>query len=380
MNTAVQEVVNQIADLFKPQYIYAGNMPVGEEDKTLLLVVTEDKATGTPDDRAPVTGKVLEAHTGFLFRLYPQSYVIQQLWEGNLFFLRACVPDNLAYSRPGQHIAAPANGMDMAQALAASRKRFSAELDKVRAFREGAAFFTEKEDYPQAAFMWHQAVELAYRLAELLVMGKEKICHSIAGHQKYIQEFSPELATLFNPEDEKESALLQLLDQAYKGVRYGKDYRVTKTQLDVMADKAETLQERVQQLFNTQVKALKSTMDRTSCPRVIGQKEEQEIKGKIKKLVADKFYKYRPDSEKIFYKTNFMLDSPLDVLFGVSSLIKVCVMALKHSHDGYSPIVPEPYVNIRMALEFALQLLPYDEIECLEEIMRAYEEQAIPVV
>mgnify|MGYP001364195133 FL=1 len=52
--------------------------------------------------------------------------------------------------------------------------------------------------------------------------------------------------------------------------------------------------------------------------------------------------------------------------------MKVCIIALEYADSSYGRLIPEPHVNIQTALEHILQLLPFEEVECLEEIIEEY--------
>src|SRR5690606_34647437 len=103
---------------------------------------------------------------------------------------------------------------------------------------------------PQTAFMLHQAFELAYRAAERLAMGREKVCHGIGKHQKYIFPFIPELGRVFSAKKELDVSLLHLLDMAYREVRY-RAYDVPPEHITVLQAKLEQVLAIVDNEFHT---------------------------------------------------------------------------------------------------------------------------------
>lgn len=384
-NTAIQEILSRITALIDAEYVYISDM---EEDKKLILVLFSEKTFPRQHDHSSVIADILEGQEGFLLRLYTLQYMKKQMREGNLFFIRVCQSRNLVYSNE-EHIELPSENIDMEKVMAVAKERFETECTKIRAFREGTDFYYDKEDYPQAAFMLHQSLEIAFRLAEILVTGKEKICHSIAEHQKYVRDFIPRLGILFDPGNEEENRLLQLLDHAYKEVRYGYDYQIGKEELLLLQEKYRLLQTEIRELFDAGIKACEtgkkvsgSPEKKSPSPRAVplSAEEKDEIKRRIEKLIEKKFYKYQENSEKVYYKAGFLLESPLEVLFGVSSLVKVCVMAMEYPEYDLSGFIPQPYMEIKTALELAVQLLPYEEMECLNEIMSGYLKNGVPVV
>src|SRR5690606_9094677 len=94
------------------------------------------------------------------------------------------------------------------------------------------------------------------------------------------------------------------------------------------------------------------------------------IKAKINELVNIKLCRLSPDSDKYYYKTNFMVHELSDILYDIAGIMKVCIIALEHADSRFNRLIPQPHVNIQTALEHILQLLPFEEMECLEEIIK----------
>ncbi len=74
-----------------------------------------------------------------------------------------------------------------------------------------------------------------------------------------------------------------------------------------------------------------------------------------------------------FYENKVIpVEDPLESFISVPHLLKVCVLVLEHPGTSFSNTIPQPYVNIQQTLEFTLQLLPYEEIEFLEQLIEDY--------
>ncbi|MBC9794888.1 HEPN domain-containing protein [Sinomicrobium weinanense] len=371
MKLSIPQIIDKIVNLLEVQYIYRSTVEVKGEEKPLLLILWQESSSGLPDDLAPLVHQVFREHSGVLFRTYALSFAERQLREGNLFFIDACKPENLKYCIPGQHLPTLTEGMDMGKALEAAQDRFQKEYSKAAGFKEGALFYMEQQNHVQAAFMLHQSIELAYRLTELLAIGKEKVCHSIASHQKYIRAFIPELGALFHPEEE--TVLLQLLDDAYKGVRYGTDYYIRPEQIDKIYAKSETQLTMVKELFRTKWDACKKeAVEKKKENSSIALQDNHKIRKKIETLAKSKYYKSRPDSDKLFYKADFLVSGPANVLYDIAGIMKVCIIALGYIDGSFSSLIPQPHMNIQAALEHALQLMPFEEMECMEAILEEY--------
>src|SRR5690606_9575129 len=101
--------------------------------------------------------------------------------------------------------------------------------------------------------------------------------------------------------------------------------------------------------------------------------DHSKIKEKITKLVKHKLYKTKPNSDQLYYKTDFKVSGLSDILNDIASIMKVCIIAIDNADTGYDTQLLQFHINIQNALEHVLQLLPFEEVECLEEIIEAYD-------
>ncbi|TQD39684.1 hypothetical protein [Haloflavibacter putidus] len=86
-------------------------------------------------------------------------------------------------------------------------------------------------------------------------------------------------------------------------------------------------------------------------------------------------HQYAPLNKHIrrFYELKVIpVEDSLKSFISVPHLLKVCVLALEHTGTSFSKNIPQPYVNIQQTLEFALQLLLYEEVEFLEQLIEDY--------
>lgn len=61
----------------------------------------------------------------------------------------------------------------------------------------------------------------------------------------------------------------------------------------------------------------------------------------------------------------------------LSDILKVSILALEHDLPYVSQTIPNPEINVMGLLEMALQLLPYREVELLDEIHQFYLNQKL---
>ncbi|RNL83265.1 HEPN domain-containing protein [Sinomicrobium pectinilyticum] len=360
-------IIDKLTKLLEVQYIYEFPITTTGKQKNCVLIIKNhpDKS----NDNLSSVADIFKDYPEYLYRAYPENYTREQLIRGNIFFIQACLPQYLQYHAPDVEHQGLLSDIDLEQLLDGAETYFQEEFSKTIGFKQGAQFYQKKENYPQAVFMLHQAFELAYRTVELFTMGKEKVCHSIANHQQYILPFVPELGQIFSLENDSETKLVKLLDIAYRNVRYGRDYHITPEDIAILQAKLEKVLSIVEQKFYSGLTNSKEAVETKI--KDSSQRTQDTVVQQIERLISGKYRMPFPKSNKVYYQEEFHISSPSDMLHTASSMLKVCIMAAEYAESNFSPVVPQPHYNIQRTLEIAVQLLPYDEMECLEEIIEA---------
>ena len=322
--------------------------------------------------REPITGQVLselkeyvQQQPHYRWRMYEEAYVIYQFKKGNVCFIQALQEAYVTYRAPE----ATLPSLNVEEAFEKAPDFFYKEHQKALDFQEGADFYIGKENYPQAAFMLHQAIELSFRTVELISMGKEKICHKIVHHQHYIQDVIPELGELFKEENMHEKHLLNRLDTAYRDVRYAIDYNISLSAIENLQHKLDSLLETAEEEFLKRYAHCKNAMEKPSPPAL---PNEKEIEKNLRQLIRRQYKPLNKHTRRFYQHKTIAVEDPLESFLSVTHLLKVCVLALEHTGTSFSKTIPQPYVNIQQSLEFALQLLPYEEMEFLEQLIEDY--------
>ncbi len=99
--------------------------------------------------------------------------------------------------------------------------------------------------------------------------------------------------------------------------------------------------------------------------------ENFKIKEKITELVNRKYSKPKPNSKGYDYKAKLRVNGPSDILHNIANILSMCIITLDSTDTGPNPNLPK-YINIQYSLDLILQLLPFEEVECLEEIIEVY--------
>lgn len=179
------QIIVQLESLLEIKYVYKSKPEKDSCFKSLLIVVLKGNSSSLTQGLSAMVAKIFQEETDFLYRIFSFEYAQQQLREENLFFIHGCHPSKLIYKsdETDTGLKVPVINKETKEDMALG---FENELSRVGAFMDGAKFYMEHGNFPQAAFMLHQYMEIWFRNAELLVMGKERKSHSIKVHQTYI--------------------------------------------------------------------------------------------------------------------------------------------------------------------------------------------------
>lgn len=359
MERKEQLIIEQLVETLPVRAIYVIPFLKNPEKQLFLILCSEGTNV---KGLSGLSAQFFQSHPQYVYRIYKEHYALEQWNGGNIFFLHALIPKYLEYgSLPGFTIS-------FKQALERAQSTFTKEHTKALSFREGAKFYLQKENYSLAAFMLHQAIELGFRTVELITMGKERICHKIMDHQKYVQYYIPELGNLFSEMKDKEHKLLIVLDMAYRGVRYEQDYKIDHDAFELLQMKLATVLEIVEEEFKCRYEYCKDVL-----PLVCS--TELEVRDKIARIVDRKLRPLGTHPEKWYYQAEFRVNGLADILYDIEGMLKVCIAALEYGDSMMHKLIPQPQVNVQTTLEHILQLLPLEEIEMLEEIINRYHQE-----
>ena len=124
------------------------------------------------------------------------------------------------------------------------------------------------------------------------------------------------------------------------------------------------------EIFKTMISKAQTAKNSTNSAEPIP--SHSKIKEKIAELVKRKLYKTKPNSDQLYYKTKFEVCGLSDILYNIASIIKISIMALENADIGDATTTLQFHTTIQNSLDLVLQLLPFEEVDCLEEIIELY--------
>ena len=101
----------------------------------------------------------------------------------------------------------------------------------------------ESNLYKKAAFELHQATEALYSCIELVFSNYKPKSHDLDELGHLAADHDPAFITAFPRNTDAQKKCFELLNDAYVKARYDKDYKITKGQLEYLAERVKVLQQ-----------------------------------------------------------------------------------------------------------------------------------------
>lgn len=215
----------------------------------LVLVQTEgmadsDKLWSRVRDRAQnLTGDVpvsVIVHT--------VKDVSQKLERGQYFFADIYQEGIVLYDSYRHQLAEPRK-MTPEQRLSFAQECFETYFERANRFYRYFEFALQGSEYPEAAFLLHQATENYYKTVTLVFTAYRPKDHNIENLGNKCGKLHEAMRSIFprgstaTPEDE---ARFKLLKAAYVDARYSMKYRISREDLEILASHVRALRARAE--------------------------------------------------------------------------------------------------------------------------------------
>jgi len=210
-----------------------------------ILVATKSKKTANDsnlhsrvEQAIAATGKV---HTPLSIIYHTFAYVRHKIMEGQYFFADI-KKEGIQLHKTGRH------SLGKVKILTPQKRKKIAEEDFKQWFKNGQVFYRQYQnavkmrEYKNAAFQLHQTVESLYSAITLVFINYRFRTHDIELLGIKAVSYEPEFAKAFPRQTQKDNTAFKLLKKAYIDARYKKEYRITKKQLEYLAERVKVLQ------------------------------------------------------------------------------------------------------------------------------------------
>lgn len=243
----IEKLTKQL-DLEKIYFFYG---TLNQKKYNRLLLLLSPQCQQSPKELVPVAQVILEkAECSFILLKSPD--IRNALLNEHPFFISVCTPEHLVFTN-GKNTFPLLEPKAIELAKSAAQTKYANGMEKALSFVEGVHFYKEKGDYPLAAFMLHQTIELSYKALAQSLFKKDKHSHHIKTHINTVTSFIPELENVFPGDNEAEINLLQTLDQAYLAVRYKNYFQISEKVIETLLDRVDQLQKLSEDVFENYI-------------------------------------------------------------------------------------------------------------------------------
>ncbi|WP_156100701.1 hypothetical protein [Gillisia sp. Hel_I_29] len=70
-----------------------------------------------------------------------------------------------------------------------------------------------------------------------------------------------------------------------------------------------------------------------------------------------------------YYTGTFQVQSHLELMYLITNLIKVCILALEENECLSDKQIPQPKYNVNEVLRHTLQLIPFEEHQFIDQVV-----------
>jgi predicted nucleotidyltransferase/HEPN domain-containing protein len=246
-------------DWVEDRHIEDGILHEYMSDFDILVIVRSHKIANSTDTwrRAEARAHRL-VHTWTNLIVESIERVNKALARGQYFFRDIKKEGVLLYDSGEFQLARPRK-LDPRERRGLARAHFKQWYTSAKVFYLGFGFYLKKRELKHAAFELHQATERFYA-AVLLVFTNykprihdlEKLSHIVGGHD-------PAFLTVFPQATPEQKKCFDLLRRAYVEARYNPAYKITKAQLEYLAERVRKLQRLTKKICEAKIESYLST-------------------------------------------------------------------------------------------------------------------------
>lgn len=239
--------------------------PVGRyfSDFDILIVVDHEDLTDSEIWDAALwrtTPGVSRLRTPVSFIVHSLDDVNHQLERGRSFFADILREGILLHDTPGATFVKPAE-LSPKVALAEAEAHFAEWFPRGHSAAMGAAFYFEKGERNDAAFLLHQATERLYHCVLLVLTLYSPKSHNLVFLRRRCEPLDERLQAAFPHETKFERRCFELLRAAYVKARYSRHYRITDEELEWLASRVAVLANLVEGVCQERLKTLRGMAD-----------------------------------------------------------------------------------------------------------------------
>ncbi len=229
-------------DWVEDRHVEDGILHEYMSDFDILVIVRSHKIANSTDTwrRAEARAHRL-VHTWTNLIVEPIERVNKALVRGQYFFSDIKKEGDLLYNSGEFKLARPRK-LDPRERRGLARAHFKQWFTSAQDFFTTSAFDVKRRKYKIAAFLLHQAVERFYAAVLLVFTNYKPRIHDLEKLSHMVAGCDPAFLTVFPQATDEQKECFNLLRRAYVEARYNPGYKITKAQLEYLAERVRKLQ------------------------------------------------------------------------------------------------------------------------------------------
>ena len=225
-----------------------------------LLVVVEDlpkyQYKGYRNKIKRKAKKSAECQTRLSIIMHSVDEFQTEVESGSYFFTDIIKEGVLLYS--SERFPLPElKELNMKQRLGNAKKNFENWFESANEFYIDFKNAFERESYKNAAFLLHQVVERLYTATLLVFTDYKPKLHDLTDLGVQINRLDARFKGIFPQESTKEKRLFELLRRAYVDARYNMAYKITREELEYLAERVKLLQCTTEEVCKAKIESFK---------------------------------------------------------------------------------------------------------------------------
>ena len=218
---------------------------VYESDFDILVTTKTKKVAESPDahdrvEKAIEATKQVETPYSIIYHTF--SYVKQMITEGHYFFVDIKKEGVELYCKKSKFKLGPISVLTPQERKQIAQEHFKMWFKSAKQFYIDFDNAFKRRSYKNAAFHLHQATERFYSAVTLVFVNYRFRLHDIEKLGRKAVSYDTDFAKVFPQETAPHRKAFTLLKKAYIDARYKKDYKITKKQLEYLAERVKLLQ------------------------------------------------------------------------------------------------------------------------------------------
>ncbi|MDD5597103.1 MAG: HEPN domain-containing protein [Victivallaceae bacterium] len=233
-----------------------------KSDYDLLIIVKDLAKYRYKGYRDKITGKILRMlHRDIYLSIIMHSVdeVKAAIKRGNYFFCDIKKEGILLHS--SRRFRLPVvKELNPKQRLSNAKRNFQDWFESAKGFYRFFEVGLEENNLKGAAFQLHQATEHSYHTVVLAFTGYKPKLHDLEILGMQVDRLSPEFKEIFLKNTDEEKRLFKLLKQAYVRARYDMGYKITREELEYLAERVKLLQTITERVCKEKIKSLETCL------------------------------------------------------------------------------------------------------------------------